>query len=444
MNYREQTLWSLRRGRSDPLAFLTSLAERGDFVPFSIAGQRAFLLNRPDYVEEVLISHASKFAKGFANQRAKHLLGNGLLTADGPLHSDRRRLIQPAFGRQRLKEYGPVMVAHAVRLRDEWRDGDVVDVPRAMGRLTFGIVGETVIGAVVGPLYEEVRQAVQQATASMDALVTLLAPLRRVRPEQVRLHRVVDRLLAAPSTDAGSLLSLLRTGTDTKDQIRDDVLTILLAGHDTITNALTWTWLLLAENPEVDARLRQEIAAVLGHNPPTAADVPRLPYARSVLAEALRLYPPAWVLARRSVEPHQLDAGTIPAGALVLVSQYLMHRNARYFDRPLAFEPERWLSEGQAARPKMAYFPFGAGARSCIGEAFGWMEGVLVLVSILQRWRLQPVDACRPDIEARITLRPRHDVLMRVSTSSTGITGLTKEPSHASQVAVVGENASAG
>ena len=441
MHYPEHTLWSLRRGRSDPLGFLTSLAARGDFVPFTIAGQRAVLLNRPDYIDEVLVSHASKFSKGFANQRAKLLLGTGLLTADGPLHADRRRLIQPAFGRQRLESYGAVMASHARGMRDTWREGDVVDVPRAMGRLTFGIVGETVIGADVSAHYEEVRQAVRKATASLDALVSLLAPLRRVRPEQTRLHQIVDRLLAAGSGDEGSLLSLLMAHDSSPDQLRDDLLTILLAGHDTLTNALTWTWLLLATHGEAEARLQEEVATVLGDSSPTGADLPRLPYARGVLAEALRLYPPAWVLARRAIETHEVDAGVIPSGALVLVSQYLMHRDRRYFESPLSFAPERWLGDHQAARPKMAYFPFGAGARSCIGEAFGWMEGVLVLTTIAQRWRLRPVDTGRPDIDVRITLRPRQEVLMHVVSSDSG---KTKETRHADQVAAVSENASAG
>ena len=423
--YPEHSLWSLRRGQSDPLGFLTALAERGDFVPFSLAGRRSILLNRPDYVEDVLVTHASTFPKGSANQRAKRLLGNGLLTAEGSLHAERRRLIQPAFARQRFDSYGATMVAHARQLRDGWQDGEAIDLSATMSRLTFGIIGETVVGANVDALYEDVRQALMQATASLNTLVSLLAPLRRVRAERARLHRVVDRLIDHAVPGEGSLLELLgpakaghheSAGHESEgyEQLRDDVLTILLAGHDTISNALTWTWILLASNRPVEEKLRDEIAAVVGDRLPTAADVPRLVYARSVLAESLRLYPPAWVIARRAAETHRFEEGIVLKGSLVLVSQYLMHRDRRYFGDPLCFIPDRWLAELDPPRPKMAFFPFGAGLRSCIGEAFGWMEGVLLLATIAQKWRLSPLDAARPEIDARITLRPRQQVRMQV------------------------------
>jgi cytochrome P450 len=361
----------------------------------------------------VLVTHASKFPKGSANQRAKRLLGNGLLTAEGALHAERRRLIQPAFARQRFDGYGATMVAHARRLRDGWQEGEAIDLSTTMSRLTFGIIGETVVGANVDELYEDVRQALMQATASLNTLVSLLAPLRRVRAERARLHRVVDRLIDHAVPSEGSLLELLHES-EGYAQLRDDVLTILLAGHDTISNALTWTWILLASNRKVEEKLRDEIAAVVGDRLPTAADVPRLVYARSVLAESLRLYPPAWVIARRAAETHRFEEGIVLKGSLVLVSQYLMHRDRRYFDDPLCFIPDRWLAEPDPARPKMAFFPFGAGLRSCIGEAFGWMEGVLLLATIAQRWRLAPLDAGQPEIDARITLRPRHQVRMQV------------------------------
>jgi cytochrome P450 len=414
LNYPTHSLWSLRRGRSDPLGFLTALAERGDFVPFTLAGHGSFLLNRPDYIEDVLVSSASKFTKGSANQRAKHLLGSGLLTAEGSHHAARRRLIQPAFARQRFDAYASTMVARACRLRDEWQEGHVIDLAGTMSRLTFGIVGETVVGGDVDPFYEDVRLALSQATASVDTLVSLLAPLRRVRPVQARLHRLVERLLAHASPDSGSLLDLLAGGDGDDEQVRDDVLTILLAGHDTIANALTWTWLLLAGHSDVETKLRDEVSAVLGDRLAVPADLPRLGFTRSVLSESLRLYPPAWVIARRAAEEHRVEGGVIPKGSLVLVSQYLMHRDRRYFDEPLSFVPERWLPDAAARRPKMSFFPFGAGPRSCIGESFGWMEGVLLLATVAQGWRLRLMDGEAVQIDPRITLRPRREVLMRI------------------------------
>ena len=454
LRYPDTSLWSLRRRRADPLGFLEALSRRGDFVPFTLARRPAVLLNRPEHAAAVLMAHAQKFQKSSANQRAKHLLGNGLLTADQPLHAERRKLIQPAFARARLEECGPAIVAHARALCGRWSDGEVVDVIDAMGRLTFGVVGETIVGAPVGPLFEQVRDAVSAATASVDPLVSLVAPLRRVHVAHARLRAVVETVLAraassaaespsaepssvnasvAPSSVAPSSVAPSSVGRDfsratsrgeallsllspdpSPEQRLDDVLTILLAGHDTMTSALTWTWLLLASHPGVEARLREELASVLGARDAEAADVAKLVYVRAVLAESLRLYPPAWVLARQAVEAHHFEEGDVPAGTLVLVSQYLLHRDARHFDRSGAFEPERWLHGRQADQPRLAYFPFGAGPRSCIGESFAWMEGVLLLAAIAQRWKLRPVDAAFPEIEPRITLRPRPPVLMRV------------------------------
>ena len=387
-------------------------------MPFSLAASPAVLLNRPDYVDEVLVSHQATFVKGAAYARAKRLLGNGLLTAEGALHTSRRKLIHPAFARPRLDLFATAMVARTRRLVSGWQEGAVVDVTDAMARLTFGIVGETVIGAHVDPFFERVRAAVGEATRSMDTLVSLVADGRQVRGVRARLHEVIRELLAAAPApaEAGSLLSILAAadgGADIEQQ-RDDLLTILLAGHDTMTNALAFVFILLAAHPDVEARLRQEVESVLDGRPPTSADVAKLTYARSVVAETLRLYPPAWVIARRALEAHSFDAGVIPAGALVLVSQYLLHRDGRYYDRPLAFDPDRWTPERQASRPRMAYFPFGAGARACIGEGFAWMEGALLLATIVQHCRLRSTTEEAPDLDPRITLRPKDPVMMRV------------------------------
>lgn len=395
-------------------------------MPFTLARHQAFLLNRPDYVSDVLVSHAAAFQKGRANQRAKRLLGNGLLTADAELHGERRRVLQPAFARRRLEECGSVIVARARTMRDAWRPDQIVDVTQSMGKLTFGIVGETIVGASVDSLFDEVRQVVAAATASVDPLVSLIAPMRSVRIAQVRLRRLVETLMAragdpsavrAPLSREGSLLSLLRvhdTEPESAAQRIDDLLTILLAGHDTMTSALTWSWLLLSSRPDVEEALQKELSSMLGGRDASAADVPGLVYTRAILAEALRLYPPAWVLARHAVEEHQFDEGRVPPGALVLMSQYLVHRDERWFDRPRDFDPDRWLPGRQTDKPRIAYFPFGAGPRSCIGESFAWMEGVLLLATIAQRWKLRPVSAF-PDIDLRITLRPRQRVLLRAS-----------------------------
>ena len=416
-HYPDPSLWSLRRRQSDPAGFLKALAQQGDIVPFVLARRRTFLLNHPDYVSAVLVTHAAAFRKGPANQRARHLLGNGLLTADGPAHTARRAAIQPAFARKRLDECCPFIVSRTRALCEGWSDQQLVDVTESLGALTFGIVGEAVIGAAVAPFFEEVKRTSMDATASVDPLVSLVAPLRSVRVAQARLRALVEKIVTqAQKTPDRGLLSLLQTDSHPASwtQLIDDVMIILLAGHDTITSALTWAWMLLATHPEAEAKLRSEVSSVLGERDATARDLADLVYTRGVLAESLRLYPPAWVLARYAVEPHQFADREVPRGALVLVSQYLLHRDARYFPRPDIFDPDRWRS-GPPDRPRMAYFPFGAGPRSCIGEGFAWMEGVLILATIAQRWRLKNVGAAWPGVEVRMTLRPRHPVLLRTS-----------------------------
>jgi cytochrome P450 len=339
-------------------------------------------------------------------------------------------VVQPAFHRQRLERYGQMMVADAVRFRDRWRARQTVDVAAEASALTLAIVGRTLFGADVESLSVEVRHALTTASDTLDPLISLLAPSRRVRPQRERLLAVIDDLIILNRGSAqiqndgeGNLISLLldseeggRVGPGVNgltDQLRDDALTILLAGHDTIASALVWTWIVLAQQPGIEARLEAEVDAVLGGRLPTAADWSALAFTRRVLAESLRLYPPAWVVARSALDPCKLGGLAVPAGSIVLISQHLMHRDSRFFPNPSVFDPDRWLDDGPAVRSKMAYFPFGAGPRSCIGEGFAWMEGVLLLATFAQRWRFRLADrrhSIRP--HPKITLRPPPSVRM--------------------------------
>jgi cytochrome P450 len=372
------------------------------------------LLNRPDHAAVVFVSRASAFRKGSANRRAKSLLGEGLLTTEGARHTESRRAMQPVFARQRLESCASIIVDRTRMVRDAWRPGELVDVTRSMGALTFGVVGEAIVGARVDAQFDEVRAITEAATATIDPLLSLIAPLRSMRQARARLRVVAATLLERASrAEEGSLLALLREH-DPEPAVQaqrvDDLVTLLLAGHDTLTSALAWVWLLLASHPDVETRLHDELATVLGGRNATAADVSALPFTKAVLAEALRLYPPAWILARQAVESQPFEEGEVAAGALVLVSPYLMHRDARWFERPARFEPDRWL--GNQERPKTAYMPFGAGPRSCIGESFAWLEGVLILATIAQRWKFTMVGPiAEPDL--RITLRPRGNVFLR-------------------------------
>ena len=418
------SLWSFRRRiESDPLAFLEGLAAGGpdaDIVAFSLAGRPAFLLQHPDVAEAVLVSQQHKFVKADGLHRARRLLGNGLLTAEGERHRRQRNVVQPAFHRQQLERYAESMVAHAARARDRWQPQQTIEVSVEASALTLAIVGETLFGADVESLSVEVRHALMAASDALDPLVSLLAPLRRVRPQRKRLARVIDDLIAhhlQSGSDRGNLISLLLAGQDdgphtVTDQLRDDALTILLAGHDTIATALVWTWILLAEEPDARARLEQEAHALLGGRLATAADVPALVFTRTVLSESLRLRPPAWILARSPIADLELGGHFMPSGSVVLISPYLMHRDERFYSNPMAFEPERWLDDRQARRPKMAYIPFGAGPRSCIGEGFAWMEGVLLLATFAQRWRLSLAERGAIQPHPQITLRPPPGVRM--------------------------------
>jgi cytochrome P450/acyl carrier protein len=320
--------------------------------------------------------------------------------------------MQPAFHRQRLERYADVMVSHAIRTRDRWENGQMIDLAHEMTALALAVVGETLFGEDLAAYERRLGRVLATALASLDPLVALVAPRKRLLPARDRLLAIVSEIVQRrrrEGREGDDLLGLLlEAAVDQSDerQLHDDVLTMLLAGHDTIANAMTWTWACLAERPDIDAQLAREVETVLEGRLPTVKDLPQLGYVRGVLAEALRLRPPAWLLARGAIAPAHIGDTTIPEGAVVLMSSYIVHRDPRFFDDPLAFRPERWLEGEARSRPKLSFFPFGAGRRSCVGEPFAWMEGVLVLSVLAARWRLEL--AGQPaEVDLRITLRPR-------------------------------------
>lgn len=412
---------------------LTTL--HGDVAPFQIGPQPALLLNHPDLVREVLVTRHRAFSKGIALQRAKRLLGEGLLTSEGELHRRQRRLVQPAFHRERILGYGRVMVEHAERTRTRWERlaPGPIDVAPEMTRLTLGVVGRTLFDADVEDDSADIGRALTDALRAFasparpfPALVERLPLPRSVRFRRARrrLDSVVARLVAerrAAGLDHGDLLSMLLLARDAEGdgggmsdtQVRDEALTLLLAGHETTANALTWTWWLLGEHPDVERALHAELDAVLGRKTLEPEDAERLPYTRAVIAESMRLWPPAWVIGRRALE--DLDLGGVRAarGTLVLVSPWLVQRDPRWWPEAERFDPARWLdAAAQAARPRFAYFPFGGGPRGCVGESFAWMEAVLLLASLASRWRLRLVPGHPVEPQALLTLRPRHGMRM--------------------------------
>jgi len=427
---------NLRSFRLDPLTFLTHLSrERGDVCPFPIGFLQFMLISHPDFIKNVLVTHHDKFMKGLGLQRAKRVLGQGLLTSEGEFHKRQRRLIQPAFHREAIHSYGETMVAFTSRLCEGWQPGREFDIAEEMRRLTLGIVAKALFSADVeresADIGEALNTAVQLFQLGMpvqlaDLLYRLPLPaMRRLKQAQARLDAIISRIIQEHRAAGGQrhdVLTMLLEAQDlegdggmmTDQQVRDEVLTLFLAGNETTALALTWAWYLLSQHPAAEAKLHEEVDRVLDNRLPTVADIPNLPYARMVFTESLRYYPPAWLISRMAMVDHRIDGHLIPAHTHVLVSPYLMHRDQRFFSDPMQFRPERWEPEAARVQPPFTFLPFGAGPRNCIGESFAWMEGILVLATIAQRWRLRLVQRQPIKMEPRITLRPKYGVSMEV------------------------------
>ena len=424
---------SLPAFRSKPLEFLTKAArDYGDLAYFRLGPYHAYLINHPDYVREILVTNQANFTKSRALQRARILLGEGLLTSEGPFHLRQRRLVQPAFHRSRLASYATVMSEYAARLRDRWVAGSTLNIADEMMRLTLSVVGKTLFSADVESEASEIGVALTTVLKMFNLLMMPfseyleklpLPSVRRFEKARARLDQTIYGLIherRKTGEDAGDLLSMLLLAQDeeadgssmTDTQVRDEALTLFLAGHETTANALTWTWYLLSQNPECEQRLHHEIDSVLAGRLPTIEDLPHLRYTEMVLAESMRLYPPAWAIGRMSKAPFALDGVQIDAKTICIVSPYVMQRDPRWFPDPGRFDPERWLPEARDARPKFSYFPFGGGARVCIGERFAWMEGILILATLAQKWKLRLTPGQRVEPLPLITLRTKYGMQM--------------------------------
>lgn len=418
--------------RRNPAAFLTRIQrDYGDIAYWKLGPQHIYLLNRPEWVQDVLVTNSGKFRKSRLMQRAKVLLGEGLLTAEGQFHLRQRRLMQPAFHRDRLKGYASVMVECAELAQSRWRNGETLDMAEEMTSLTLAIVGRTLFSVDVE---SEAREVGEALTAVLGTFGTLMLPggdilrklpipsVRRAARAREMLDRTIYRIITErrkSGRDHGDLLSMLLLaqdeddgGTMTDKQVRDEALTLFLAGHETTANALTWTWYLLSQNPEVELKLLAELYDVLGARAPSFDDLPNLRYTEMVLAEALRLYPPAWSMARLAAEEYEVAGYRVPAGSIIAMSPYLMHRKPEYYPDPERFEPYRWRPGQRDKRPKFAYFPFGGGPRVCIGERFAWMEGTLLIATIARCWHMRVTPGHIVEIRPQITLRTRHGMRM--------------------------------
>jgi cytochrome P450 len=426
---------NLKEFVGDRLGFLTACARRyGDCVALRLGPKRVMLLNHPDLVEEVLVAQNRRFIKHFALRRTRRTLGNGLLTSEGDFWRRQRRLAQPAFHRDRLAAYGTAMVASAERMLQSWADGQARDAQADMMRLTLEIVARTLFGADIADQAGDASAAMETLLACFTARVGKMLPLPesvptptnlRLRRAARRLDRIVFDIVAARRAggeDRGDLLSLLLHAQDEDDgrrmtdhQLRDELMTLFMAGHETTANTLAWVWFLLSENPQAEARLHAELDRVLGDRPPTPADLPRLSYTDCVVTEALRVYPTVWLLGREAIEPCTIGGYGVPVGTTLYMSQWVLHRDARFFDEPETFRPERW-EDGLARRlPRYAYFPFGGGPRICIGNAFAQMEAVLLLATIARRYRLALAPGATVTPLPTMTLRPQDGVRVVLS-----------------------------
>lgn len=425
--------FAVRRNFIDFL--MRAAREHGDIVYFKMGPQDVYFLNHPDYIKDVLVTHQQNFIKGRALQRSKRLLGEGLLTSEGSFHRRQRRLAQPAFHRARISSYADVMTEYAERVGKRWRNDEQLDMAREMMRLTLAIVGKTLFDADVEEEAQEIGEALTTIINLFNAMLFPFSevleklPLpqnKRFEKAKRRLDETIYRIInerRRSGEDRGDLLSMLLfaqdeegTGSMTDEQVRDEVMTLFLAGHETTANALTWTWYLLSQHEEAEARLHAEVDEVLDERSrPAVEDVPRLRYTEMVLAESMRLYPPAWAIGRLAVKETEVGGYCITPGSLVLVSQYVTHHDARFYPEPERFDPERWTVEAREARPQFAYFPFGAGARRCIGESFAWMEGILLIATLAHKWKMRHVPSHPVELQPLITLRPRHGMLMTVN-----------------------------
>ena len=446
----------------DPLTVLQHLSkEYGDISHFKFGKQHIYLVNNPDYIKDVLVNYDNNFIKSRGLQLAKRVLGEGLLTSEGELHRRQRQLIQPVFHPDEIPNYANIMTDYTMDISRQWHDQDTIDIHKEFMHLTLAIVSKIFFNVSIEE--SEIKEIDQCVTTIIEHFNQARMPFAGIiekvpLPSNMRFHhakkhldkmiyRIIDNHVNSHDNDYNKqqgrsyppkdLLSLLMRGqvdghtsasennravnksnkkihniirTD-RQQLRDNVMTIFLAGHETVANALTWTFYLLSQNPKEEKSLHDEVDSVLNDNDrtvPTAKDISKLEYTQRVFAESMRLYPPAWAIGRQAIKDCNIGDYVIPAGSSILMSQYLMHHDSRYFPEPEQFDPERWNPQEKAKRPRFSYFPFGGGVRSCIGETFAWMEGIVVIATIAQRWKMRVISEHPIVLQPLVTLRPKH------------------------------------
>ncbi|MED1782815.1 cytochrome P450 [Brevibacillus fortis] len=423
--------------RRSPLQFIReAVEEHGEVVHFRFGPSRhVYLLTNPDHIKEVLVSKQAHFRKGKALQSARPVVGDGILTSEGKKHLRQRRLMQPAFHRERIASYGEVMVRQAVDLMSDWKTGELRDIHSDMMKVTLAIITETMFGKTVKEGADQIGHAIDvglkyvanKSSSFIDIPLSVPTKSNREFLESSELlDKTIYSLIEARRNSEGEehkdLLEMLLAARDeddgqgmTDEQVRDEVMTIFVAGHETTANTMSWIFYLLATYPEVEKKLHDELSTVLCEKLPTVEDLSQLKYTNLIVQETLRLYPAAWTINREVVEEVEIGGHTYKPGETLMMSQYVMHRNPRYYEQPEQFIPERFDSDLLKRNPAYAYFPFGGGPRVCIGNNFALMEAALLLATIAQRYRLrmaEPNQAVEP--EPLVTLRPKNGLPMRL------------------------------
>ncbi|MGB3640751.1 MAG: cytochrome P450 [Rivularia sp. (in: cyanobacteria)] len=420
---------------NDPLGFLTDCGRNyGDIVPLQLGLTPACLIVNPDYIEQILKDRNS-FIKSRGFRALKSLLGEGLLTNEGESWFRQRRLAQPVFHQKKINGYGKMMVEYSEAITENWVDGEIRDVHVEMMSLTLKIVMKCIFNQDVG------EGEAKNVAHALDVAMNWFESKRKQnfliwewfpRPENIRYRNAISKMDESiysliqqkrqSNEDGTDLLSMLMQARDEDDnsqmsdyQLRDEVATLMLAGHETTANALSWTWMLLAQHPQVEAKLWDELKSVLGGRLPTIEDLPQLPYANMVIKESMRLYPPVAIFGREAVEDYQLDGYEIPSGCVVMLSQWVMHRHPKYFDNSEEFIPERWENDLEKRLPRGVYIPFGDGPRICIGKGFAMMEAVLILATVAQKYKLKLVEDHPIVPQPSITLRPEHGIKVEIT-----------------------------
>ena len=429
-------LGSIRQLQQDRIGFLiNNQRQYGDIVHFKVGPRRIYQLNNPEHVQYVLVKHADQFQKTPALKKAaSDSIGQGLLTSDGELHKRQRRLVQPAFHHNRIAAYADTMVQYSDDMLKAWENGKQIGMLNEMMHLTMRIVGKTLfdtdvtsdadsIGAAISIGIEATADRISHPLQLVDKLPTAT---NRKRKDALRvIDETIKRFIEERQTsgeDKGDLLSMLLMAVDEQDggqmttkQVKDEAMTLFVAGHETTANALAWTFYLLGQHPEVEQKVADEIKTALDGRLPTLADLPKMPYLEMVVKESMRLYPPAWTVSREAQSDFEVGGYTIPKGSIIMMSMYVVHHDGRYWDQPDAFLPVRFAAANEENIPKYAYFPFGGGPRVCIGNQFAMMEAQLVLATILQRCHLSLVEGQQIKLNPLVTLRPEPDIQMRIS-----------------------------